>query len=156
MESSESRGFFQFSEALPLTSVSSGFRRLPAELRLKIWSCAVEPRIVILHDLVHQEKSYPIPPVTQLNHEARSETREGYEPIGQGSHFNFSRDILVCDPNISDLSPDKPLEDLAPRIQRLVFWDCFPDDGQVDGATPLLTIPGSMVSAKRLWESRIR
>ncbi|KAH7316576.1 hypothetical protein B0I35DRAFT_479407 [Stachybotrys elegans] len=111
----------------------SKFAQLPAELRLKIWSCAVEPQIAILDDLVHMDRSYPLPSVTQLNAEARMESREGYEPVGRGSYFNFSRDILVCDPNISDQSPSKPLEDLAPRIQRLAFWDCFPDDGRVDG-----------------------
>jgi hypothetical protein len=111
----------------------STYTQLPAELRLKIWACAVEPQIVILDDLVHKPRSYPIPSVTQLNYEARTETREGYEPVGKGSHLDFSRDIVVCDPNISDQSPSKPLEDLAPQIQRLVFWDCFPDDGRVDG-----------------------
>lgn len=115
------------------SSQISKFALLPAELRLKIWSCAVEPRIVILDDLFQKSRSYPIPPVAQLNAEARVECRDGYDPIGRGSYFNFSRDILVCDPNISDQSPNKSLEELAPRIQRLAFWDCFPDDGRVDG-----------------------
>jgi hypothetical protein len=26
-----------------------------------------------------------------------------------------------------------PLEELALRVQRLAFWDCFPDDGRIDG-----------------------
>ncbi|KAK5991050.1 hypothetical protein PT974_09326 [Cladobotryum mycophilum] len=111
----------------------SGFNHLPAELRLKIWSCAVEPRIVILDDLVQKPKAYPIPVVTQLNAEARIETRDGYEPVGRGSHIDFSRDILVCDPNISDQSSNASLEELAPQVQRLAFWDCFPDDGRIDG-----------------------
>ncbi|KFA62291.1 hypothetical protein S40285_06536 [Stachybotrys chlorohalonatus IBT 40285] len=114
-------------------SAISKFTQLPAELRLRIWSCAVEPQIVILDDLVHKLRAYPLHSATQLNSESRLESRQGYEPVGQGSYFNFSRDILVCDPNISDQYPSKPLENLAPRIQRLVFWDCFPDDGQVDG-----------------------
>ncbi|QPG96244.1 hypothetical protein C2857_003634 [Epichloe festucae Fl1] len=109
------------------------FAELPAELRLKIWSCAVEPRVIILDDLVQQEKSYPLPPVTQLNAEARAETRQGYEAVGRGSCFHFSRDILVCDPNISDQRSNIPLEKLALRVQRLAFWDCFPDDGRIDG-----------------------
>ncbi|GAO19393.1 uncharacterized protein UV8b_02136 [Ustilaginoidea virens] len=108
------------------------FAELPAELRLKIWSCAVEPRVVILDDLVQQEKSYPLPSVTQLNAESRTETRQGYEPAGRGSCFDFSRDILVCDPKISDQRFDLTLEDLALRVQRLAFWDCFPDDGRID------------------------
>ncbi|KHN96063.1 uncharacterized protein MAM_06168 [Metarhizium album ARSEF 1941] len=109
------------------------FAELPAELRLKIWSCAVEPRVVILDDLVHQKQAYQLPSVTQLNAEARAETRRGYEPVGRGSCFHFSRDILVCDANISDQSPNTPLEELALRVQRLAFWDCFPDDGRIDG-----------------------
>ncbi|ODA83301.1 hypothetical protein RJ55_01814 [Drechmeria coniospora] len=107
--------------------------QLPCEIRLKIWSCAVEPRVVILDDLVQVAGSYPIPPVTQLNAESRAESRSGYEAIGRGSHLHFARDILVCDPNISDQGSNKPLEDLAPRVRRLAFWDCFPDDGRVDG-----------------------
>ncbi|OAA47000.1 hypothetical protein NOR_02636 [Metarhizium rileyi] len=109
------------------------FAQLPAELRLKIWSCAVEPRVVILDDLVQQKQAYPLPPVTQLNSEARTETRQGYEPVGRGSCLHFSRDILVCDPNISDQSRNTALEHLALRVQRLAFWDCFPDDGRIDG-----------------------
>ncbi|KAL7795859.1 hypothetical protein V8C37DRAFT_31151 [Trichoderma ceciliae] len=115
------------------SSAGLGFARLPAELRLKIWSCSVEPRIVILDDLVHNPKSYPIPVVTRLNAEARIETREGYEPVGRGSHIHFARDILVCDPNISDQSSNTPLEELAPLVERLAFWDCFPDDGRIEG-----------------------
>jgi hypothetical protein len=113
--------------------VSSSFSQLPAELRLKIYSFALEPQIAILEDLVHKPRAYPLPSVTQLNAEARLEGRQGYEPVGWGSYFDFARDILVCDPNISDQSPNAALEDLAPRIQRLAFWDCFPDDGRVDG-----------------------
>lgn len=109
------------------------FAELPTELRLKIWSCAVEPRVVVLDDLVQHNKSYPLPSVTQLNSEARTETRQGYESVGRGSCFHFSRDILVCDPNISDQRPNVPLEELALRVQRLAFWDCFPDDGRIDG-----------------------
>lgn len=109
------------------------FAELPTELRLKIWSCAVEPRVVVLDDLVQHNKSYPLPSVTQLNTEARTEARQGYESVGRGSYFHFSRDILVCDPNISDQRPNVPLEELALRVQRLAFWDCFPDDGRIDG-----------------------
>jgi hypothetical protein len=29
-----------------------------------------------------------------------------------------------------------PLEDLALRVRRLAFWDCFPDDGRIDGLCP--------------------
>lgn len=109
------------------------FTDLPSEMRHKIWSCAVEPRVVILDDLFQQEKSYPLPSVTQLNAEARAESRQGYEAVGRGSFFHFSRDILVCDANISDQRSNIPLEDLALRVERLAFWDCFPDDGRIDG-----------------------
>ncbi|KAG5953878.1 hypothetical protein E4U53_001326 [Claviceps sorghi] len=109
------------------------FADLSAELRLKIWSCAVEPRVIILDDLIQQAKCYPLPSVTQLNAEARAETRPGYEAVGLGSCFHFSRDILVCDASISDQRSNMPLEDLALRVQRLAFWDCFPDDGRIDG-----------------------
>ena len=109
----------------------SHFRYLPAELRLKIWTCAVEPQVVILDDVFQKSRSYPLPTATQLNFEARTLSRQGYESIGRGSYFNFARDILVCDPNISDYGPSTALADLAPRIQRLAFWDCFPDDGRV-------------------------
>ncbi|KJZ75884.1 hypothetical protein HIM_04708 [Hirsutella minnesotensis 3608] len=111
----------------------SKFTLLPAELRLKIWACAVEPRVAILDDVVQRTKSYPIPPVTQLNVEARTESRHGYEAAGRGSHLHFARDILVCDASLCDLRSCKPLEELAPRVRRLAFWDCFPDDGRVDG-----------------------
>ncbi|KAG6003336.1 hypothetical protein E4U21_002113 [Claviceps maximensis] len=109
------------------------FADLPEELRLRIWSCAVEPRVVILNDLVEQEKSYPLPSVTQLNAAARAETRQGYEAVGRGSYFHFSRDILVCDASISDQPSNVPWGDLALRAQRLAFWDCLPDDDRIDG-----------------------
>lgn len=108
------------------------FGSLPAELRLKIWSRAVEPRVVLYGDLVQGHRVYPLPSVTQLNIEARTETRQGYEPIGHGSFFDFDRDILVCDHKISDLVSNPYLEGLAPQIKRLAYWDCFPDDGRVD------------------------
>lgn len=114
------------------SAAASKFAMLPAELRLKIWSCAVEARVAILDDLVQKTRSYPIPPVTQLNAEARSESRRGYEAVGRGSHLHFSRDIVVCDATLCDLRSNKPLEALAPRVRRLAFWDCFPDDGRVD------------------------
>lgn len=83
------------------------------------------------HDVVHKTKSYPIPPVTQLNAEARTESRRGYEAVGRGSHLHFSRDFLVCDATLCDMRASRPLEELAPRVRRLAFWDCFPD-GRVD------------------------
>ena len=109
------------------------FTSLPAELRLKIWSRAAEPRVVLFGDLASTYRSYPLPSVTQLNIESRTETREGYEAIGNGSYFDFTRDILVCDHKISDQVADPYLEELAPRLKRLAYWDCFPDDGRVDG-----------------------
>lgn len=115
------------------SSATTDFNSLPTELRLKIWSRASEPRIVLYGDLVQKSRSYPLPTVTQLTAEARDETRVGYEPIGNGSYFDFSRDILLCDHRISDQVTDQYLDGLAPRIRRLVFWDCFPDDGRVEG-----------------------
>ncbi|RDA84590.1 hypothetical protein CP532_1116 [Ophiocordyceps camponoti-leonardi (nom. inval.)] len=112
---------------------SDKFRLLPPELRIKIWSCASQPRVVILHDVVHKPRSYPLPAVTQLNAESRAQSRPGYEPVGRGSHLHFSRDILVCDSGLSDLPSSGPLEKLWPRVRRLAFWDCFPDDSLVDG-----------------------
>jgi hypothetical protein len=47
--------------------------------------------------------------------------------------LDFSSDILVCDHKISDQATDQYLEELAPRVRRLAFWDCFPDDGRVSG-----------------------
>ncbi|KAF5663263.1 hypothetical protein FCIRC_11219 [Fusarium circinatum] len=114
-------------------SATTDFNSLPTELRLKIWSRASEPRIVLYGDLVQKSRSYPLPTVTQLTAESRDETRVGYEPIGNGSYFDFSRDILLCDHRISDQVTDQYLDGLAPRIRRLVFWDCFPDDGRVEG-----------------------
>lgn len=107
------------------------FTDLPPELRLGIWSCAVEPRIVIFNDLIKKLRAYPIPSVTQLNAEARIEYRQGYEPVGRGSYLNFSHDILVCDPGVLNQNPDRPMEELAQRIKKLAFWDCLPDDGRV-------------------------
>ncbi|KAL3954707.1 hypothetical protein ACCO45_010270 [Purpureocillium lilacinum] len=123
------------SESEPEPEPNSRFALLPAELRLKIWACAAEPRVVILDDLVHRERAYPLPAVTQLNAESRAESRRGYEPAGRGSYVDFSRDIVVCDASISDQKEGgaRTLEALAPRVRRLAFWDCFPDDGRVDG-----------------------
>lgn len=117
----------------PHVNMGASFAKLPTELRLKIWACAVEPRVVILDDLSEQAKSYPLPVVTQLNSEARREAREGYERAGKESYCHFVQDILVCDASISDQRPSIALERLALRAQRLVFWDCFPDDGRIDG-----------------------
>lgn len=123
------------SESEPEPEPNSKFALLPAELRLKIWVCAAEPRVVILDDLVHRERAYPLPAVTQLNAESRAESRGGYESAGRGSYVDFSRDIVVCDASISDQKEGgaRTLEALAPRVRRLAFWDCFPDDGRVDG-----------------------
>lgn len=115
----------------PSISSKTSFTSLPPELRLKIWSRANEPRIVLYGDLVQGNGSCPLPTVTQINAEARDETRLGYEPIGRGSFLDFSKDILVCDHKISDQVTDQYLDELAPRIRRMAFWDCFPDDSQV-------------------------
>lgn len=109
------------------------FNCLPPELRLKIWACAVEPRIVLLNDLIYNLKSYPLPIVTQLNAEARSESRRGYEQVGRGSYVHFSRDILVCDYKLADQTSSSPAaEKLASRIERVVFWDCAPDEERIE------------------------
>lgn len=91
----------------------------------------VETRIIILDDLVLYSKTQPLPVVTQLNFESRAESRHEYESIGRGSYLNFAKDILVCGPNISEHVPNNALNHLAPRIRRLAFWDCFPDDARV-------------------------
>lgn len=114
-------------------SSSTSVDAIPSELWLNIWSSTVEPRIVLFNDLASTHRSYPLPGVTQVNVEARNETRQGYEPVGRGSYFHFGRDILVCDHRISDSVPDPFLEELAPRIKRVAYWDCFPDDRRVDG-----------------------
>ncbi|KAM0356138.1 hypothetical protein ACHAPU_000533 [Fusarium lateritium] len=121
------------SSSVASTTSKTEFASLPPELRLKIWSEASEPRIVLYGDLVQSNQSCPLPAVTQLNAEARAETRQCYEPIGRGSYLDFSSDILVCDHKISDQATDLYLEELAPRVRRLAFWDCFPDDGRVSG-----------------------
>lgn len=110
---------------------TASFTSLPTEIRLKIWSHATEPRIAILNDLISQPKAYSLPSVTQLNFEAWSECRLGYQPAGRGSYFHFSRDILICDHLMVDQTSDCFLEELAPKIQRLAFWDCVPDDEKV-------------------------
>lgn len=112
--------------------ISCTFNHLPAELRLKVWSCSVEPRIIILEDLMGKDRSYPIPAVTQLNHESRTESRCGYEAVGKGSYVHFARDVIVCDPSITDKTEDPALEAVAERIERVVFWDCFPDDTRIE------------------------
>ncbi|KAK7419498.1 hypothetical protein QQX98_003267 [Neonectria punicea] len=118
------------------SSSSTNLDSLPAELRLKIWCLALEPRVVLFGDVVQNHGSYPLPPVTQLNAEARTEIRQKYDHIGSGSYFDFSRDILVCDHKIPDQLPDPFLEGLATRVKKLAYWDCFPDDGRVDGPYP--------------------
>lgn len=107
---------------------STGFSRLPAELRLKVWKCAVEPRLVLLNDLVNRPLSQRLPGVTQVNAEARYESRAGYEEIGRGSYFDFANDILLCDFDFDRQTAHNVLEDMAPRVERAVFWDCIPDD----------------------------
>lgn len=118
----------------PISALARSFSRLPVELRLKIWVCAAEPRVVILDDLIHIPKAYPLPSVAQVNREARFESREGYEATGprRSSHVHFGRDIFVCDASITDTTSNKPLEALAIRVERLAFWDCYPDDMRVE------------------------
>lgn len=106
--------------------------RLPPELRLKIWSFVTEPRVVLLGDLIQNPRSYPLPVVAQINAETRAETRRGYEPAGRGSYLHFSRDILVCDHQFADqTSSNLGAEALAPRVERVVFWDCTPDEERI-------------------------
>ena len=112
--------------------IECSFNHLPAELRLKIWSCAVEPRLIILDDLMNKQQSYPLPSVAQINSEARTESRGGYEAVAQGSHVHFARDILVCDATISDKTGDSALEAVADRLERVALWDCFPDDKRIE------------------------
>lgn len=104
------------------------FTLLPPELRLKVWNCAVEPRIVPLVDLVHSPRSHPLPGVTQLNAEARNEIRAGYEPVGRGSYFDFANDVLLCDYEFAEQTAHSVLENMAPQAERVLFWDCIPDD----------------------------
>ncbi|ATY59884.1 hypothetical protein A9K55_005597 [Cordyceps militaris] len=117
-----------------VSSLARSFRRLPTELRLKIWRCATEPRVVILDDLLRKPEAYPLPSVAQVNREARLESRNGYEAVGpwQSSHVHFGRDIFVCDASITEATSNEPLEALATRVERLAFWDCFPDDNRVE------------------------
>ncbi|KAJ3495724.1 hypothetical protein NLG97_g3191 [Lecanicillium saksenae] len=115
-------------------SFAQNFKRLPVELRLKIWWCATEPRVVILDDLIHRPEAYPLPTVAQVNREARLESRKGYEAVGprKSSHVHFARDIFVCDATITEATSNEPLEALATRVERLAFWDCYPDDNRVE------------------------
>ncbi|KAM3506849.1 hypothetical protein MY11210_007398 [Beauveria gryllotalpidicola] len=71
---------------------------------------------------------------TTVNREARLESRKGYEAVGpaQSSHVHFGRDIFVCDASITEATSNAPLESLATRVERLTFWDCFPDDKRVE------------------------
>lgn len=113
------------------TSKGSFLERLPPELRIKIWSCATEPRVIRLDDLIQTPKAYPLPPVTQVNYEARKEIRPGYQHITSGSYVDLSRDILVCDCSMTfpyrDSNPF--VEELSMKVEKFVYWDCFPDDG---------------------------
>ncbi|TQV93346.1 hypothetical protein V2A60_010229 [Cordyceps javanica] len=115
-------------------TVSLGLQYFSHELRLKIWQCAAEPRVIILDDLLRRPEAYPLPSVTQINREARLESRKGYEAVGPGqsSHVHFGRDIFVCDASITEATSNEPLEALATRVERLAFWDCFPDDNRVE------------------------
>ncbi len=141
--------------------VGHSFNHLPAELRLKIWSCSAEPRVIILEDLMRNPGAYPVPSVTQLNHESRSESRGGYEVVGKGSYVHFARDIIVCDPTITDKTKDTALEAVAERIERAAFWDCFPDDRRVEmpcyyssylEACYMTSPPAAMsVACEKLW-----
>jgi hypothetical protein len=135
--SSTSRPSSPFSEDEVDSAASScliecNFNNLPTELRLKIWSCAVEPRVIILDDLMNKQQSYPLPSVAQINSESRIESRGGYEAVTQGSHVHFARDILVCDATISDKTGDSALEAVAEKLQRVALWDCFPDDKRIE------------------------
>ena len=114
------------------TSKDVNLGNLPPELRFKVWSCAVEPRLVLLSDLVNQPVAYPLPTVTQLNVEARHESRDGYERAGRASYVNYSRDILVCDYKLADQTTSDPAaEKIAWRAERVVFWDCVPDEERI-------------------------
>lgn len=113
------------------TPASTSLRRLPPELRSKVWQCAIEPRIVLLEDLVTKPKAYPLPTVAALNVESRHETRTGYQRAGLGSYINFSKDLLVCDDHLVEQTSSNPaVERVASRAEHVVFWDCIPDDGR--------------------------
>lgn len=110
------------------TSSNTSFGLLPPEIRLKIWACAVEPRFIPLVDLVEDPESYTLPAVGQLNAEARTESRHGYEHIGNGSYYHFGKDFLVWDYNFRNKACNTALEKLAERIERVICWDCIPDE----------------------------
>ncbi|KAJ6780267.1 hypothetical protein PWT90_04240 [Aphanocladium album] len=133
-EAAASRGRYSQTAAKCTSSLANNFRRLPAELRVRIWCCAVQPRVVILEDLIHRPGAYPLPSVAQVNREARQESLEGYEAVGprNSSHVHFARDIFVCDATITEATSNEPLEALATRVERLAFWDCYPDDNRVE------------------------
>lgn len=113
------------------TSASGSLGQLPPELRSKVWQCAVEPRVILLGDLIKTPKSYPLPLASALNAESRHETRKGYQRAGLGSYVNFSKDIVVCDDHLVDqTAPNPELERVALRAEHVVFWDCLEDDGR--------------------------
>lgn len=164
--SSIGRGQSSLSRILnPQTPPSASFRRLPPELRSKVWQCAIERRVVLLGDLVQVPKAYPLPTVTALNAESRHETRKGYQRAGIGSHVNFSKDILVCDDNLVDqTSSDSAVERVASRAEHVVFWDCLEDDGRArlpDGYHDYLTTcyrqeHFGRIDLDRFWFPRVK
>lgn len=46
--------------------------------------------------------------------------------------MNFNKDIVVCDSRITEAISNEPLEALATRVERLAFWDCYPDDTRIE------------------------
>uniref|UniRef100_A0A0B7K8V7 2EXR domain-containing protein n=1 Tax=Bionectria ochroleuca TaxID=29856 RepID=A0A0B7K8V7_BIOOC len=141
----------------------SKFKLLPPEIRLKIWSCAIEPRVILLADLAQKPCSYPLPGVTQLNTEARDVSRRGYEPVGNGSFVQFSKDMLLCDHVFTEQRSNPLLETIAPRIERAIFWDCIPDERvrrPADYSTYLSTFYGENrtghICFDKLWFPNLR
>ncbi|KAK0387844.1 hypothetical protein NLU13_4089 [Sarocladium strictum] len=106
-------------------------KRLPPEIRLQIWHCSLQPELIFIHDVLQRPQNFILPTVTQINRESRHECKSVFDRVGQGPYFQFPRDIFVCDPSVAEEPPNEFLDTLGLRIQRLAYWDCFPDESAV-------------------------
>lgn len=104
------------------------FATLPPEIRIQIWQSTLQPELVFLHEVLKQPRKFALPPVTQVNRQSRHECRSFYERVGHGPYFQFPKDIFICDPSIAEEPSNDSLDSIALQVQRLAFWDCFPDE----------------------------
>lgn len=140
----------------PSTDVASErtftlFQHLPTELRLKIWSLMMEPRVVLISynpATKRCDSSTPIPPVLHVNTEARYEALRFYRPLFKTHHsgayvlFSPKRDTLYF-PRHREMGYDDTLRD---------FSTYMADQSDLDHVQRI-ALDSVEIGVKRPWEA---